>query len=226
MKGAIILVESKKNTLLAKAIKFFTGRLAKKYRVKSYTHAMFCVGEVLGEPSVFSAEASMTIMPLRKFTNRDFEYDVYAINDDLSDKEVDKILRAIYIKTAGETYGFLQLLWFIYRWFMELIGFDVRKQKNWFPIGDVCSEHTYRYLKTRLLKKKNRKIISKTLSQLEEWNENTFHPVDLAKVIKDNPQLFIHFCGYKDDTVVFLPGYNCSKTYKFDFDKDCNRDET
>jgi len=105
-------------------------------------------------------------------------------------------LRGIYTKTAGTSYGFLQLLWFIYRWMAEMLGFDVRKQRNWFPNGDVCSENAYRYLIERLQRNgigvgaKRYRDIRLAINKLREWNENTFTPVDLAMVIKSYPNLF------------------------------------
>lgn len=191
-------MESKKNSFISKAIKFFTGKLAKKYNVKSYTHSMYIIGDVLKVESVLSAELAISVMPLDAFRTKDYSFDVYKVNDHLTMSEIDEILREIYVKTAGKDYGFLQLLWFVYRWLMELFGFDVRKQKNWFPNGDVCSENTYRYLYNRL--KRNfcdsrtltDYLIKQTTKQMEEWNENTFHPIDLAYVMKKEHSLFEH----------------------------------
>ena len=185
MKGAIVLVDSKGTSFISKCIKFFTGRVAKRNGVPSYTHAMFEVGDVCGVRSVLSAEELMAVMPLDKF-RKDTKFRIYSVNDDVKLIYVKEVLKEMY-QTAGNRYGFLQLLWFVYRWAVEIMGFDVRRNKNFFPKGDICSEQTYRYLMKRL---ENTESCNDLRIFLEQWNENTVHPVDIAIVVKKFPRVF------------------------------------
>lgn len=46
----------------------------------------------------------------------------------------------------GETYGFLQIPWFMFRAFLKWIGIG-KTANNWFPGGVICSELVLYYLK-------------------------------------------------------------------------------
>jgi hypothetical protein len=196
LKGAIVLMENKSSSFFPKAIRFFTKRIANRYGVKTYTHAMFITANFLDELSVQSSEFAQCIMPLKKFNTDKFSYDVFLIIDEIPEASLDDILKEMYLISAGEPYGFLQNLWFIYRDIVETIfKLDVRKQKNWFPNGDNCSESTYRYLRKRIIANiratdKNKSIYQQILRFLDEWTENTVHPVDLAHIIEEYPSLF------------------------------------
>lgn len=187
MKGDIILMENKSGSFFAKAIKFFTGRLAKKYGVPVYTHSCFSIGEIFGVESVLSAELAMCAMPLKKFRSEKFMFKVYRIKDRIKEKALDNILKARYEKSAGEGYAFLQNVWFIYRAIMEFIGFDMKGSKNWFPDHENCSESTADYMIERF---ESFPLPNSALFQLREFNTNSISPVDLAIIIKQNPHLF------------------------------------
>lgn len=191
MKGYIILVENLENSFISKAIKFFTKHIAKKGNVPVFTHACYGIGKVLGIESVISAEEVITVMPFERIKESNCNYYIYRINDAADKKLIDYSLSHMYKSTAGKGYGFWQLLWFIYRWFMEHIGFNVKHKKNWFPTGDICSENTYRYLMTRFTQQPITPAIAQVLVDLLNYTENTIHPVDLAIIIKNNPQVFV-----------------------------------
>ena len=193
MKGSLVLVENNEKDFFPKAIKFFTGKIAKKYGVPSYTHAMFITLPFDNIISVQSAEFAQCIMPLEKFNTKTIRYDVYEIKDEIEEEELILLLKQMYL-TAGNPYGFFQNLWFVYRYFAELIGFDVRKQKNWFPTHDICSEAVYRFLRKRVIKnienRPKRNIYKYLLKLIDEWTENTVHPVDLGYIVKRFPNIF------------------------------------
>jgi hypothetical protein len=190
MKGSIILVQNNEGHFLSNAIKFFTKRAAKKYGVENWTHSMFYVGKFFNEDFVFSAEAAQSIMPLKKFQKPKVKYVIYKINDNIKAEDLDNLIKDFFLNYAGDTYGFFQLFWFIYRWIAEIIGLDVRKKNNWFPTGDICSEMTFRFLTKRLEYSNKNVIIKNVLNKLNEWTENTIHPVDLAYIIKKFPLVF------------------------------------
>ena len=192
-RGSIVLVENNEGGWFSTLIKYFTGKIAKKYGVPSYTHAMFITLPFDDIVSVQSAEFAQCIMPLQKFNKEKINYSIYEIRDRIREEDIVTILKEMYLD-AGEPYGFFQNIWFIYRYFMELFKKDVRKQKNWFPSSDICSESVYRYLRRRVEKNINNSrkkgIYNYLLDTLDEWTENTIHPVDIAYIIKRFPLIF------------------------------------
>ena len=196
IKGTVILVQTNSGNFFSEAIKFFTKKIAKKYRVRAWTHAMIGVGSLLEEDYVFSAEVAQSIMPLKKFQKGKTKFEVYEIKDNIKEKDLEYLIRSFCGTYAGNTYGFFQNLWFIYRWLMELFGKDVRKKANWFPSGDICSEMTFRFLTQRFsyaLQNKNNKnleSVNTALKHLYEWTENTIHPVDIGYIISKHPEVF------------------------------------
>lgn len=191
MIGDIILVINKKKSFFPSAIKFFTGRYARKHGVKIFTHSCFSVGQVLGQESVLSAELAMSVMPLDSFRTDDFYFEVYRVKDKFrqgtTKKELVNLISRHYQKSAGKPYGFFQNLWFVYRFLMELIGFNMIGRKNWFPDNENCSESTANYLLDRfdILSYPNTARLF-----LKEFNTNSIHPVDLAVMIKKNWEIF------------------------------------
>lgn len=191
MIGDIILMKNKSGGIFPAAIRFFTGRLAKRSKVEAFTHSCYSVGKVFGVESVLSAELAMCVMPLHKFRTDKFYFEVYRLKDTY--KEGVKSYRLIsligkhYKKSAGEPYGFFQNLWFIYRAIMELLGFNMVGKKNWFPNNENCSESTANYLIDRW---KNLCNPNTALIDLMRYNTNSIHPVDLAIIRKRNPELF------------------------------------
>jgi len=190
MKGNIILVQNNEGNFVSEAIKFFTKRIAKKYGVRTWTHSMISVGELHDIEYVLSAELSQCIMPLEKFKKDKIKFEVYKIKDTISENNLNSLVRLYCNTYAGDSYGFLQLPWFCYRWFMEIFNKNVNKQKNWFPSGDICSEMVFRFLMDRLNYSAKNMKSSATLSSLSNWTENTIHPVDLGYVIKNCPFMF------------------------------------
>lgn len=52
---------------------------------------------------------------------------------------VEEALLGVFKDYAGETYGFMQLLWYAWRWVCKKLGLKP-PDHNWFPGGEVCSE--------------------------------------------------------------------------------------
>jgi hypothetical protein len=174
--GNIVVFNVTKGYWFAAAQRFFTGM--------PYSHAAIGFGEVKGDESILEAIFAIAITPFKKTresTATDFE--VWRIKN-VPQTRIEEAVKRAFERWAGETYGFAQILWFIYRWLNEKIGRDVRKQGNWFPDHLICSEVAYNYLwdiseQVPSLRKK-----------LDEWNSNSFHAGDVHSVCAGLPEVF------------------------------------
>jgi hypothetical protein len=152
-----------------------------------YTHVSGGVGRIFpGQPTEWQLEAKecVTITPLsfgdprtlvRKWTILNAPEGIIAL-----------VTSGTAEHFAGRIYGFFQLLWFIYRWIGESFRIDMRKKKNWFPNGDICSEVWYVALQqyAQILGWKDLE------AKLEEWNRDTFCAGDMVTVLSAFPQYF------------------------------------
>jgi len=191
MKGSIILVQNNEGNFISEMIKFFTKKFAKKHNIRTWTHSMIGVENIRNTEYVFSAEMTQCLMPLKKFKKDKIKFEIYKVVDYIKEDSLNELIDNFVNKYAGDGYGFFQLPWYIYRWIMELFNKDVRKQKNWFPSGDICSEMVFRFLTQRLSYSVKSEKVNATLKHLYEWTENTIHPVDLGYIIKQHPKVFI-----------------------------------
>lgn len=158
------------------AIRFFTG---------SHISHSFLVGDSwLGHRAVIEAGNLVQVVPWKKFyvDKPTEEYWVYRIHDGKV-KEQDMViaLSRCFNNYAGKTYGYLQLLWFIWRWAASKFGMDVRRCRNWLPGGVICSELVYWYL--FYLGGEFRKLI-------EPFTSNTIQAHDIYEIIQSRPDLF------------------------------------
>lgn len=107
-------------------------------------------------------------------------YVVYKIKDNyVSQYQIDQALQKCREEFLGVTYGYLQLLYFPYRWFMSLFKIDVRHDKNWLSEGVICSELVYYYL------------VYVGLGYLvEDFNSDTIQAQDILSIIESKPDIF------------------------------------
>jgi hypothetical protein len=136
--GNIVVFNVTKGYWFAAAQRFFTGM--------PYSHAAIGFGEVKGDESILEAIFAIAITLFKKAresTTADFE--VWRVKN-VPQTRIEEAVKRAFERWAGETYGFAQIVWFMYRWLNEAIGRDVRKQGNWFPDHLICSEVAYNYL--------------------------------------------------------------------------------
>ena len=185
--GSIDLLDNENGNFLSKAIRFFTN--------STISHTDFTMGKIVKEESVLSAQALMSVLPLcTYFWDEYFTFTIYEI-EGVPEKELEKIVRAMYIDFAGKKYGFMQLPWFIYRWFMERLGKDVRKQHNWFAKNNICSELVWMYL-VKVSKGRDYGRFPELYAKLNEWNRDTVSPQDIKVIVESFPEIFVKktFC--------------------------------
>jgi len=162
------------------------GRIIRFFTRSRISHTFVFTFSLHGIPAVQEASASVQIVPFlsRYHGNPKYSYEVYEVTaDSVTEKEVQGALCRIFEEFAGVKYGWLQLLWFPYRWFLETVlgRTDVHREKNWFTHGVICSELLFRYL-TYL------DPLFSTL--LSEYDPDTVQPSDLLKVVKAYPEYF------------------------------------
>ena len=177
--GSIILLNNKKGIFPA-LIRFFTH--------SKYTHNAITMGNIIPKSeSILTAELLITVHPLQRyFEDPNYEFSIYEIQG-IDEKDLETIVLDLYEKRVSRGYAFWQNLWFIYRRVAEKLGFDVRKQGNWFPKNDNCSEETYDLIKMAAEKKN----LTNLLCLLNEWNSNCFSPGDSNFIFNLFPDYFI-----------------------------------
>ena len=177
--GSVIIFNSTKGGRFSAAQRFFTRM--------PYTHVAGSIGTVSGEESILEAKMSVSVTPWKHvLDNKTEEYFIFEPTSALKQKDIEDALYYVYDRFAGETYGFLQLLWFVYRWIAESWPFkaDVRKKGNWFPDNQICSEVWWWYLHELATKYPD---ISNVI---EEWNSNSVNAGDMFMILRRLPKYF------------------------------------
>lgn len=124
---------------ISKAIQFFRGDCI-------YSHTFVVFGptawgdDIVGEAGTFEVD----LVPLKKYAHKDYRMELWEI--DLSDVDPEKIKQASLklTKMVGKTYGYLQLVGFIWVWLLSKFGWTVN---NPFEGGVICSEYVFYFLK-------------------------------------------------------------------------------
>lgn len=171
--GSIIVFNAKKGGWFSSAQRFFTGM--------PYTHTAIVMPDVFDVPSYMGADLTVDIKPIDEFLNdEDMDFQVWEWLG-VSPLRIEEALRWVYIRYAGETYGFLQLLWFVYSWFMrKVFRKDVRRTHNPFPNHPICSEVAWEMCSQMVQNKDDQRANS----ILNEWRPDTFNAGDQAEVMR------------------------------------------
>jgi hypothetical protein len=149
-----------------------------------YSHSFVMTDPVLGIESLQQASFEVCIVPLDRYDSSDFDrYQIWQIKDPYFDQEKAKqALAECHQEFSGNTYGYIQLLWFIWRWFIKKVfKKDISHQENWWTEGVICSELVYWYL---------HKLGEPFQSILASFNADTITPEDIHQVMLAHPELF------------------------------------
>lgn len=172
--GMIGLVSG--SSFVSNVIKFFTN--------SKYSHNFLCLFPQGLTASILELSSNVKVLPYNIYNDKDFEkYIIYEVNSSLvSQEEINYSVEKIFKEYTNSHYGFLQLIWFLYKWLMKkLFNKDVRHDKNWFTDGIICSEIIYYFLYN---------LNSKYRDILKDYNADTIQPADIADIIQNNPHLF------------------------------------
>jgi hypothetical protein len=162
------------------------GRIIRFFTRSKISHTFVFTFSLSGRPAVQEASASVQIVPFlsRYHGNPKYSYEVYEVTaSSVTTEDVEGALSQIFEEFAGVKYGWLQTLWFPYRWFLEAVMGRryVYREKNWFTHGVICSELLFWYLKY---------LDPHFSALLKEYDPDTVQPSDLLKVVQAHPECF------------------------------------
>lgn len=169
--GQIILANTKTG-IIPKIIKFFTK--------SKFSHSLITIPSILDMP--MSVEASSSGIDAIRFdtnymNNKNIQMEIWNVNIPIKNKNKG-IIAAINDLEKG--YGYLELIWFGWRWLNSLFGRDIKKQNNWFAgDGIICSQLCRYYLSQVGLNK-----------LFADYGKGSICPEDLSKIMNANPKIF------------------------------------
>lgn len=171
--GDIIIVNNHDGNFLSSAIQFFT---------KSWSHTAIGFFPIKRKENtvqtVFEANLTTGITDWDKtFDYPKYDLRIYRWTKDIG---MEKIVWELFDSYNGNTYGWWQLLWFIWRWIVEGLRFPTRwARKNFFNNREICSEVVY-----VALEKLNNPTVNAALERLDR-DQNTVHPGDIIFICED-----------------------------------------
>jgi hypothetical protein len=133
--GDVVVVNYFGGSFFSSSIRFFS---------KGWSHtAVAFFDSVRPAPQLFEADvAVMTTEWRNKIDNPDYDVRVYHWVKQPANME--EILWTIYDKYNGNTYGFFQIPWFMWRWIVTGLHLPARwARKNFFPNNEICTEVIY-----------------------------------------------------------------------------------
>jgi len=180
--GHIVVFNSTKGGFVNRAERFFTR--------SDYNHTSITIPAVLGVESHISATWKVVTEPISHFMNDESEWYKMYYPVGFSTNQLIEVLSRVYNEFSGETYGFFQLLWFMYRWLMECWPFrmNMKHGSNWFPSGPICSEICWYYIK--YLCEMQPKRMQAVEAKLNEWAPDAFSPADCVEMMEEFPGIF------------------------------------
>lgn len=138
--GDICLINATKGGFYSKAIRFFTGG--------QWTHSAtgFFFDRDRNVERILEANLLVQVSDASPtFDNPDILYRVYRIVN-VNAEAMAAAVEELYDQSNGEMYGVFGIPWHIYRRGAELLGFDMRRARNFFPGGKICSQLVFKIL--------------------------------------------------------------------------------
>jgi hypothetical protein len=185
-KEGMIGFSNNKKGFLPAIIRFFTK--------SKISHAFIVARNYGDQASVQEAGMVVQLGPLeRLYTNNPSEdYWIYDCTKVTLEQKL-KALDYCFKEYAIVEYGYLQLLWFVYRWFcVEILkqnNKDVTRRNNWLSKGVICSELQYEYLI---------QLGGEYAELVRDFNQDTIQAEDLRLIVASRPDLFC-LIEYKTD---------------------------
>ena len=174
---------------------------------KGATHGCFFTyptGSKRDMPLVLSAEYNGCVHILWKtFFDDDETYNVWCYSiKEATQEEINYALDYCTNLFLNDSYAYLAWPWFGWKrlWesflnplgkkfkFLNWIHHDISTENNWFTKHVFCTKQTYIYLDklTELYPKKWENL----RNILHQWLPDTFQPMELKKMLEDNPTIF------------------------------------
>lgn len=183
-------------TFFQKAVKFFTG--------SKWSHGFITTFPQEGRFTVLEASRTVQRVPLSDYQNDpNTLYEIYAPKG-TTYAAITAALHQIEGGYLGVRYGYLQLLFFMWRWLnKKIFGRSIGREANWFPEGKICSEVQFDYMGALADETRTENFPSlefgvaavdfhvfRVYAREYGFTENTVAPEDLYLIVKDHPELF------------------------------------
>jgi hypothetical protein len=141
------------------------------------------VGDVASVGSILEASRFVQVVPFKRnyLDNPNENFDLWRIKN-VSKEKIENAMLSVYWQYSGRVYGVLQIIWFIWRWAHELFGIDIRRERAWFPGGQICSELLWHYL--------YRLDVPEIKSHIVEWSSDSVNVQDFAELFQKLPEYF------------------------------------
>ena len=151
-------------------------------------HAAWGIGDIpaneygIGMASIMEAYMVTTTRPFSHVIRDGGDFLVYRFVPEVHTLVITQAVARGFDRFATKVYPVLSLLWFIYRFYAERLGFDVRRQGNWFSSNEICSEQPWWVMMDVCEHLLHLPMIRTLTDIFHEWRSSTFHPVDLWEV--------------------------------------------
>lgn len=168
IKYGFICFAYSKNETIAKLIAWSTK--------SKWSHSFITLPPILGKEIALEADSqqvAITKFDLSYRDNANQSYEVYRFKVDQSiiDSAILNMLNSL-----EESYGYLEYLWFMWRYFNLLFGRDIKSHDNWIQQGVVCSGLVRQYIE--FLGYGN---------LFSEFGKDAMSAEDIYKIVKNNP---------------------------------------
>lgn len=160
-----------KNEWIAKAIAWFTK--------SQWSHTFITVPPMLGKEMVMEAGeggVEMVMFDQAYRNNPDQKYEVYRVK--LPQATIDNAIAKCMDKLEVP-YGYLEYVWFIWRYLNMWFGRDIKSQDNWSTSKEVCAGLVDIY---------NDELGLQALSDV--FGNNSISAQDIYEIVKAHPELF------------------------------------
>jgi hypothetical protein len=176
--GSVVVFNSREGGWFSSAQRFLTAQ--------PFTHTAVIGDNVFGVgKNYIGAYLAVTIQPWQNALDEP-GYDFIVYKPLVSQERIQRALNLTYKKFASKDYGFLQTIWFVYRWFMwYAFRKDVRKQHNFFPSWVICSEFSWWYI--WFLFDDNVDM----MQFLDEWRPDTCSSGDIAYICNSRKEFVV-----------------------------------
>lgn len=157
-------------SLFTKLQRFITG--------KNVTHSFVILDQYYDDFQMLDARMSVTLCPLQLINHPGNDVWLYRIN--VSEDKSYNLRKLLYTAYIGESYGFKQLLWFVWRRINEILfKRNMKNKSNWFENGILCSEIVWNTLYNCSFYNGLEKI----KDYLFEYTPNSFHSGDCKELL-------------------------------------------
>lgn len=175
--GDIIFVNNKDGNFLSKAIRWFTR--------SPWSHcALGFFNQMNGEQMIFEANLTVNATPWVRTADNPL-YDVMVYRWIKHGRNAEQAMWTVYHKYVGNTYGWAQLLWFVWRWMVTGLRLPARwAHKNFFPDNEICSEVEF----VGMLLTTDSPSVTSVIHR-RGYDQNAVHPGDIFDICLELEQM-------------------------------------